>query len=208
MGKHKAPAPPPSLVQLPHTGRDKKTHLSVALSMSPLCAAVFQGTWSVFSHNEINSAANCAAASGGGGSSSRAEPRHRGDKADQTPHIVRSLSLIYLCTLGFYVEVFNPVAVPCAKNGGLQSSCNIDVPYLRLVGNVPEDLSKFSVYSAEPDLSWQWPQSAYRYTGLDGSVPLISHFPLGTIKSVNEPLRCVLDQSVTYAVLSCLLRSF
>lgn len=35
----------------------------------------------------------------------------------------------------------------------LQSGSNIDEPYLHLVENVPEDLSKFSVYSAEPDLS-------------------------------------------------------
>lgn len=35
----------------------------------------------------------------------------------------------------------------------LQLRCNIDPPYLHLVENVPEDLSKFSVYSAEPDLS-------------------------------------------------------
>lgn len=164
--KHSMP-PPPSSVQLPHTGRNKKTHLSVALSMSPLCVAVFQGTWSVFSHSEINGVANCAAASGGS--------RDGEDKADQAGHIVRSVSLIYLCALCFYIEVFQAGFSPWAWNGAMQLRWNIDVPYLHWVENVPEDLSKFSVYSAEPDLSWQWPQSAYRYTGLDRSVPLISH---------------------------------
>lgn len=173
MGQLRALPPPPSSVRLPHTGRNKKTHLSVALSMSPLCVAVFQGTWSVFSHSEINSLANCAAASG---SSSLAELQDRGDKADQTRHIVRSLSLIYLCALYFFYGTLKSSCCICwAGNGILPSRYNIDVPYLHLVENVPEDLSKFSVYSAEPDLSWQWPQSAYRYTGLDRSVALISH---------------------------------
>lgn len=106
VGQLKALPPPPSLVQLPHTGRNKKTHLSVALSMSPLCVAVFQGTWSVFSHNEINSPANCATASS---NSSREGLQDRADKADQSRHIVRSVSLIYLCALCCYIELYNPV---------------------------------------------------------------------------------------------------
>lgn len=34
------------------------------------------------------------------------EQRDREDKADQTRHIVRSVSLIYLCALCFFMELF------------------------------------------------------------------------------------------------------
>lgn len=161
-------SPPPSLAHVPHTGGNKKTHLSVALSMSPLCAALFQGIWSVFSLSEINSRTNCAAASDC--SSSRAELQDRGDKDNQTAHCQICIFDLLVGTFLWYRTFLLHL-----ESGKLQLRCNIDVTYLHLVGNVPEDLSKFSVYSAEPDLSWQWPQSAYRYTGLDRSVPLISH---------------------------------
>lgn len=105
--------------------------------MSPLCAAVFQGTWSVFSHNEINNTANCAAASGGGGG--RGE-----DRADQTGHIVRSLSLIYLCALCDQRELCGAVALTCDYwNEILQTTCNIDTAYLNLFITIPEEFPKF-----------------------------------------------------------------
>ena len=165
--------------------------------MSPLCVAVFQGTWSVFSHTEINSAANCAAASGG--SSSSSELQHRADKADQAGHIVRSLSLIYLCALCYYIEIW----LHLSRTTGTILMCHISIK-LKMS---PGTFQSFCVLC--------WARSFLTVTSVSLSVHWIGQvssidfpFPLGTIKTVNEPLRCVLDQSVTHAVLSCLLWSF
>lgn len=137
-GQLKALPPPPAVAQLPHTGRNKKTHLSVALSMSQLCVAVFQGTWSVFSHNEINSAANCAAASGSSSRSGAARQRRSGTLSD--------LDLWSACTHFAFTFFIAFVSLNMKR-------CSIDAPYRHLDESVPEDLLKFSVYFAEPDLS-------------------------------------------------------
>lgn len=52
------------------------------------------------------------------------------------------------------IWIFDLLARICfAEYETLQSRCSIDAPYRHLDESVPEDLLKFSVYFAEPDLS-------------------------------------------------------
>lgn len=86
-----------------------------------------------------------------GGGHGHAEPRHRGDKADETRRIIRSLPLIYLGARPLR-GTFQP-GVDSLRWEKLQPRCNIDVTYLHTLKRSPRTFESFLCTLLSTDLS-------------------------------------------------------